>query len=77
MFLSTQVFLQLDGEAKKQLEAMQKELGVVKAAVAAADDSAGLDQLGDSHSRRTALDLYCRTATLKVTLSETFPALTD
>jgi len=41
-----QVFLQLDGEARKQLEAEQKELSAVKAAVAAAGPDAEIDSLG-------------------------------
>lgn len=41
-----QVFLQLDGEARKQLEAEQKELSAVKAAVAAAGPDAELESLG-------------------------------
>ena len=64
---SAQVFLQLDTEAKKQLEAMQKEIGAVKAAVAAADPNASLDQLGGGQVKRTILDLYYRNAKLKVT----------
>jgi hypothetical protein len=67
MGMSAQVFLQLDTEAKKQLEAMQKEIGAVKAAVAAADPSASLDQLGGGQVKRTILDLYYRNAKLKVT----------
>ncbi len=64
--LSAQVFLQLDAEAKKQLEAMQKEIGAVKAAVAAAKTDASLDSLGGGTVKRTILDLYYRNAKLKV-----------
>jgi hypothetical protein len=60
------VFLQLDGEAKKRLEAMQKELGAVRAAVAAAGEDAALDELGGGQIKRTVLDLYTRTASIKV-----------
>ncbi|EIE23396.1 P-loop containing nucleoside triphosphate hydrolase protein [Coccomyxa subellipsoidea C-169] len=62
----TQVFLQLDAEAKKQLEAMQKEIGAVKAAVAAAKTDASLDSFGGGTVKRTILDLYYRNAKLKV-----------
>ena len=62
-----QVVLDLPGEDKRALEAMQREVRAVKAAVASAGEGASLDAAGGGgEMRRTILDLYCRTATLKV-----------
>ena len=48
---------------------MQKEVRAVKAAVASAGEGASLDAAGGGgEMKRTILDLYCRTATLKVGL---------
>ena len=59
--------LDLPGEDKRALEAMQREVRAVKAAVASAGEGASLDAAGGGgEMRRTILDLYCRTATLKV-----------
>lgn len=62
---SAQVFLQLDADAKKQLDGMQKEINVVKAAVEGADSEAVLERVSQQ-VKTTILDLYYRNAKLKV-----------
>ena len=65
MSRSAQVFLQLDADAKKQLDAMQKDINVVKAAVEGADSDAVLERVSQQ-VKTTILDLYYRNAKLKV-----------
>ena len=60
------MYLQLDGESKKLLEATQKELGAVRAAVTSADENASVDSACGGQLRQTVLDLYSRNAKIKV-----------
>lgn len=68
-----QVFLQLDAQAKKDLEATQKELGALKAAVASAGEDASLDQACSGQLKQSVLQLYTKTASIKVSLLELNP----
>lgn len=61
-----QVFLQLDGDAKKKLEGTQKELGALRAAVASAGEDATLDQACGGQLKNSVLELYTKNATIKV-----------
>ena len=63
-----QVFLQLDAQAKKDLEATQKELGALKAAVASAGEDATLDQACSGQLKQSVLQLYTNNASIKVSL---------
>ena len=63
-----QVFLQLDSQAKKDLEATQKELGALKAAVASAGEDATLDQACSGQLKQSVLQLYTKNASIKVSL---------
>ena len=64
--LCPQVFLQLDGDAKKKLEGTQKELGALRAAVASAGEDATLDQACGGQLKNSVLELYTKNATIKV-----------
>jgi hypothetical protein len=64
--LLLQVFLQLDPEARKKLEGTAKELGALKAAVAAAGEDATLDQACGGQLKNSVLELYTKNATIKV-----------